>query len=246
VDGIPGEWITPPHAEQGKTILYLHGGYYMIGSIRSHRNLAGNIAAAAHRRTLIIEYRLAPEHPFPAGLDDALTAYHWLLAHGTNPDQITLAGDSAGGGLVLSLLLALKERGEALPCAAVCMSPATDLTLSGESWRTNLKKDFVISRTIAVHMQKLYLGEIDQRYPLASPLYADLHSLPPLLIQVGSDEVLLSDAEGLSENARRCGVAITLEVWPGMQHIFQYVAPFVPESRQAIARIGEFIKQCGK
>jgi len=242
VNGVPGEWITPPQVEGGRTILYLHGGYYMFGSIVSHRKLAGNTAAAARARALIIAYRLAPEYPFPAGLEDALTAYQWLLAQDIQPSQITLAGDSAGGGLVLSVLLALRERGMALPAAAVCLSPATNLNLSREGWESNTKKDLMVNRYLAEQIQPMYLGGIDPCDPLVSPIFGDLHGLPPLLIQVGSNEVLLSDCECFAGYARRCGVDVTLEVWPGMQHVWQYFASFVPESRQAIGRIGEFIQ----
>lgn len=245
VNGVPGEWITPPQVEGGRTILYLHGGYYMFGSIVSHRNLAGNIAAAARARALIIAYRLAPEHPFPAGLEDALTAYQWLLAQGINPDQITLAGDSAGGGLVLSALLALRQRGVALPAAGVCMSPATNLAFNGDNWQINAKKDLMINPYLAEQIRPLYLGSTDPCDPLVSPIFGNLHGLPPLLIQVGSDEYLLSDCECFAGYARKSGVDITLEVWPGMQHDFQYFASFVPESRQAIGRIGAFIRDVG-
>lgn len=241
VNGVPGEWITPPQVMDERVILYLHGGYYMVGSIQSHRNLAGNIANAAQARALIIDYRLAPEHPFPAGIDDALIAYLWLQDQGNRPDQIVLVGDSAGGGLVLSVLLALRERGKPLPAAAICLSPATDLTLSGESWKFNAKKELVITRFIAEQVAPKYLGEIDPHNPLASPLYGNLHGLPPLLIQVGSDEVLLSDSTSFAERARTAGVDVTLEVWPGMPHVWQFTASFVPEARQAIVKIGEFI-----
>lgn len=242
VNGVRGEWITPPQVEGGRTILYLHGGYYMFGSIKSHRNLAGNLAAASRRRLLIIDYRLAPEHPFPAGLEDTLTAYQWLLAQDIQPSQITLAGDSAGGGLVLSLLLALRQRGMALPAAGVCLSPATNLNFKRENWEIKAKKDLMLNPFIAEQLQALYLGNVDPCDPLASPYFGDLHGLPPLLIQVGSDEVLLSDCTSFAEKARKAGVDVTLEVWPGMQHVFQYFASFVPESRQAIDRIGEFVQ----
>jgi monoterpene epsilon-lactone hydrolase len=232
----------PPRMEGGRTILYLHGGYYVFGSIHSHRNLAGNIAAGARARALIIAYRLGPEHPFPAAPEDALTAYRWLLAQDRRPHQITLVGDSAGGGLVLALLLSLRDRGEPLPAAAVCLSPVTDLTLSGESWKTNDRKDAVIERQVAEEARSMYVARTNPCEPLCSPLFADLHGLPPLLIQVGSDEVFLSDSTCFAEHARAAGVDVTLEVWRGMQHVWQYSAPFVPEARQAINRIGEFIK----
>jgi len=246
VNGVPGEWVTPLLVTNGRVILYLHGGYYMIGSIQSHRNLAGNIANAAQARALIIDYRLAPEHPFPAALDDALIAYLWLLAQGIRPDQIFLVGDSAGGGLVLSTLLALRERGKPLPAAAICLSPATDLTLSGESWKFNAKKELIVTRYIGEQVQTMYLGGINPRDPLASPLFGDLHGLPPLLVQVGSDEVLLSDSTSFAERARSAGVDVTLEVWPRMQHVWQFTASFVPEARKAIDRIGEFIKNASQ
>jgi monoterpene epsilon-lactone hydrolase len=242
INGVPGEWLTPLEVTSGRTILYLHGGYYLSGSIKSHRNLAGNIAAAAQACALIIGYRLAPEHPFPAGLEDALSAYSWLLDQGTQPDQIFLVGDSAGGGLVLAVLLALRERGVAMPAGAVCLSPATDLTMSGESWKFNAKKELLVNRYIAEQMQALYLGSGNPRDPLASPLFADMHGLPPLLIQVGSDEVLLSDSTSFAEAARKAGVEVTLDVWPMMQHVWQFAASFMPEARQAIHKIGEFIK----
>jgi monoterpene epsilon-lactone hydrolase len=245
VNGVPGEWITPLLVTNGRVILYLHGGYYMVGSIQSHRNLAGNIANAAQARALIIDYRLAPEHPFPAALDDVLIAYLWLLAQGIRPDQIFLVGDSAGGGLVLAVLLALRERGKPLPAAAICLSPSTDLTGSGESWKFNAKKELVITRFIADQVAPKYLGEIDTHDPLASPLFGNLHGLPPLLIQVGSDEVLLSDSTSFAERARTAGVDVTLEVWPGMPHVWQFTASFVPEARRAIVKIGEFIQGLG-
>jgi epsilon-lactone hydrolase len=247
INGVPGEWITPQHVMNGRVILYLHGGYYLSGSIQSHRNLAGNIASAAQARALIIAYRLAPEHPFPAGLEDALTAYSWLLAQGTPPDQIFLAGDSAGGGLVLSTLLAMRQRGIPLPAGAVCLSPATDLTKSGESWKTNAKKELVVNPYIADQITPLYLRDVSPRDPLASPLFADLQGLPPLLIQVGSAEVLLSDSMSFAIRAQEAGVEVTLEVWPQMSHVWQFTASFMPEARQAIEKIGEFInKVCSK
>jgi len=243
VIGVPGEWITPPEVANQRTILYLHGGYYLLGSITSHRNLAGNIAAAAKARALIIDYGLAPEHPFPAGLEDALNAFNWLLSQGIPAEQIFLAGDSAGGGLVLASLLALRDRGKPLPAGGVCMSPATDLTMGGESWKVNAKKELVVNRNTALQIKPLYLKDTDPCNPLASPLFADLHGLPPLLIQVGSDECLLSDSMSFTERARNAGVDVTLEIWPKMFHDWQYTASFLPEARQAIRKIGEFIER---
>lgn len=243
IQGIPAEWITPSIVDRGRGILYLHGGYFISGSIESHRHLAGSIAYAAQAKALIIEYRLAPEHRFPAGIEDALTAYQWMLAQGYEPGQIFLAGDSAGGGLVLSCLLALKERNLPLPAGGVCLSPAIDLTFSGESWKKNLKKELIVNPYTADKLQSIYLGDVHARSPLASPLFGDLPGLPPILIQVGSDEMLLSDAQQFAERAKQAGVEVKLEVWPGMQHVWQYAASRLPEGRQAIERIGEFIRQ---
>jgi acetyl esterase/lipase len=245
VDGVPGEWLSPPQMDGKRTILYLHGGYYMFGSIRSHRSLAGNIAAAAQARVLIIDYRLAPEHPFPAGLEDALTAYRWLLAQDIQSKQIALAGDSAGGGLILSALLAMRQRGMALPASGVCLSPATNLNMKRDGLKINAKRDVMVNLSLAEQIQTLYLRGIDPCDPLASPYFGDLRGLPPLLIQVGADEILRPDCECFAEQALKSGVDVTLEVWPGMQHVWQYCASFVPESRQAIERIGEFIKGKG-
>lgn len=243
LDGVPAEWITPAKVKNGRTILYLHGGYYLLGSIRSHRNLAGNIASAAQARTLIIDYRLAPENPFPAGLEDCLTAYNWLLAQGISAEQIYLAGDSAGGGLVLSSLLALRERGIAQPAGAVCLSPCTDLTKLCESWKSNGKKELILSRYITEAVPSLYLQEHDPCDPLASPVQGNLVGLPPLLLQVGSDEALLSNSTTFAERASLAGVNVRLEVWPGMFHVWQYTASVVPEGRRAIEKIAEFIQE---
>jgi acetyl esterase/lipase len=241
INGVPAEWIIPSHMLGQRVVLYLHGGSFNSGSIVSHRSLAANIAAAGKSHALLIDYRLAPDHPFPAALEDALTAYQWLVDNAYAPNQIAVVGDSAGGTLVISLLVQLRDQGKPLPALGVCLSPATDLTLSGESWTSNAKKDLMLdSREIHTSVE-LYLSGTDPRSPLASPLYADLHGLSPLLIQVGSDEVLLSDSTQLAEKAKATGVDVTLEVWEGMQHVWQFAASFLPEGKRAIARIGEFM-----
>jgi acetyl esterase/lipase len=242
-DGVPAAWIVPRGLETKRTVLYLHGGGYNAGSIASHLPLTSSIAVAAKARVLAIDYRLAPEHLFPAAVEDAQRAYQWLLKESAQANQIVLAGDSAGGGLTLSLLLSLREKGLPLPAAAVCLSPWTDLTCSGESWATNAKVDFMLKRVTTVKAAKLYLGDADPRTPLASPLFADPDGLPPLLIQVGSEEVLLSDSTQFADKARLAGVDVTLENWKGMQHVWQYSVSMLPEGRQAVTRIGEFIIQ---
>lgn len=242
-NGVPAEWVIPAGTGSERVILYLHGGAYNAGSTRSHRALAANIAYAAHARALTIDYRLAPEHPYPAALVDAFTAYKWLLERGTSPEQIIITGDSAGGGLTIALLVALIERKQPMPAAAVVLSPWTDLSTSGESWQENVKADYLIHGSKLKEAARIYLKDRDPQTPLASPIHANLKGLPPLLIHVGSEEVLLSDSLRLAENAQLSGVDVTLEVWEGMQHVWHFAANFVPEARQAIAKIGEFIQQ---
>ena len=244
---VPAEWITTPETSADRVILYLHGGSYNSGSIASHRSLAANIANAAKTRALIIDYRLAPEHLFPAAVEDARAAYRWLLENQFSPDHIIVAGDSCGGGLALSLLISLRDEDQPLPAAAVCLSPWTNLTCTGESWETNLRKDIMLDPGALIKSAQIYLGETDPRIPLASPLYADLKGLPPLLIQVGSEEIFLSDATCFAEQAQAAGVRVTLEVWKGMQHEWHFAANILPEGKQAIEQIGQFIEaQLGK
>jgi acetyl esterase/lipase len=201
-------------------------GAYALGSIETHREFVSRLARASGMRALLIDYRLAPEHPFPAALEDAVAAYHWLIAQGFEASRVLIAGDSAGGGLALAALLALKDAGEGLPAGAVCISPWTDLSSTAESIRTKARVDVVLNPdTLEIYAWR-YAGEHDLRSPLISPLYADLSGLPPLLIQVGSDEILLDDATRLAARAREVGVEVTLRVWPEMFHVL----PLVPLS----------------
>src|SRR5215510_2471576 len=202
----PAEWLRPPSAVAGRVVLYLHGGGYVIGSPRSHRHLAAAIASASAAIALVLDYRLAPEHPFPAAVDDAVVAYHWLLDQGIAPGHIVVAGDSAGGGLTVATLLALRDRGRPLPAGGVCISPWVDLTCSGASYTTRAERDPIVKRESVVEMARAYLGRTDAKTPLASPLHADLRGLPPLLIQVGGDEVLLDDSTQLAGQAKAAGV----------------------------------------
>ncbi len=242
-DSVTAEWIISSGAFTDRVILYLHGGAYSRGSINSHRSLAADIASAAQARALIIDYRLAPEDPFPAAVEDAMIAYRWLLANNISPDQIVIAGDSAGGGLTLSMLITLRDAGEPLPLAAVCLSPWTDLAITGESWSTKAKFELILDPEEVPKSAQLYLGNADPHTPLASPLFADLRDLPPLLIQVGTDEILLSDSTRLANRAKALGVDVNLEVWEGMFHVWHFAASVLPEGRQAIDRIGKFIDQ---
>jgi epsilon-lactone hydrolase len=241
-NGVPAEWICPPGRETRGVVLHLHGGSFVSGSIASHRTLAGNVALASGSRVLLVDYGLAPEHPFPAGLADAVTAFTWLLEQGFPAGQVAVAGDSAGGNLALALLLRLRDHRQPAPAAAVCFSPAPDLTFSGASWGFNASKDLLVEEAKEREAVRLYLVDTDPRTPLASPTFADLHGLPPLLIQVGSHEVLRSDCETFAENARAAGVEVRLEVWPGMQHEWQFAARLLPEGRSAIAHAGAFLE----
>lgn len=241
-NGVPAEWITTPATSADRVVLYLHGGSYNSGSIASHRSLAANIVHTVKSRALIIDYRLAPEYCFPAAVDDAKAAYRWLLENHFSAQHIIVAGDSCGGGLALSLLISLRDDELPLPAAAVCLSPWTDLTCTGESWETNRKKDIMIDPEALRKSAQLYLGESDPRTALASPLYADLKGLPPILIQVGSEEILLSDATCFAEQAQATGTEVTLQVWKGMQHEWHFATNILPEARQAIAQIGQFVE----
>lgn len=238
----PAEWLTPPGARTDAAVLYLHGGGYVIGSPRSHRHLAAAIARAAGTRALLLDYRLAPEHPFPAGLEDAVAAYQWLLAGGVAPARIVVAGDSAGGGLTMATLLALRERGLPRPAAAVCISPWVDLTNSAASYATKAAVDPIVTLDSIALLTQAYIGTGDPKQPLVSPLYADLRNLPPLLIHVGSDEVLLDDALGLAARARTAGVDVTIREWPAMIHVWHWFLSMLDEADQAVADIGAFVK----
>jgi len=224
-------------------VLYLHGGGYVIGSPRSHRHLAAAIARAAGARALVLDYRLAPENPFPAALEDAIAAYRWLLGQGIAAGRIVVAGDSAGGGLTVATLLALRDRGIPRPAAGVCISPWVDLTCSGQSYSTKAASDPIVAPDLITALAEAYVGrDGDRKAPLASPLYADLRDLPPLLVQVGSEEVLLDDALGLGARARTAGVDATVEEWPAMIHVWHWFLPMLDEAEQAVGVIGKFVR----
>jgi len=239
----PAEWLRPPSAEAGRVVLYLHGGGYVIGSPRSHRHLAAAIASAAGASGLLLDYRRAPEDPFPAAVEDAVACYRWLTEQGIAPERIVVGGDSAGGGLTVATLVALRDAGERLPAGGVCISPWTDLTFSGESYRTKAAVDPIVARPGIDRMAQAYLGATDPRTPLASPLFADLTGLPPLLIHVGGDEVLLDDAAELANRAKAAGVTVTLEVWERMIHVWHWFLPMLDEAERAIQGIGKFCRE---
>jgi acetyl esterase/lipase len=241
--GVHAEWIEPADAPKQRVVLYLHGGGYCLCSLDTHRGLASRLALASGRCLLNIDYRLAPEHPFPAALDDAVAAYRWLLGRGLPASGIAIGGDSAGGGLALAAAVHLRDEGMPLPGAIFLLSPWTDLTLSGESHLTLRDVDPIFGGRDRPLFGRSYYGSRDPAHPLISPLFADLQGLPPTLIQVGSDEILLDDSTRLETRLMAAGVKAQLEIWPGMWHVFQVFAPFLPEAQQAIDRLGAFVRQ---
>ncbi|HKD66506.1 MAG TPA: alpha/beta hydrolase [Candidatus Binataceae bacterium] len=237
--GVDAEWITAPGAAADRVVLYLHGGGYVLGSVKTHRDLIGRISRAAQARVLALNYRLGPEHPFPAAVDDALAGYRYLLENKVQPSRIVVAGDSAGGGLTIAALIAIRDAGLRVPAAGVCLSPWVDMEGKGESMTTRAKADPVVQREGLVGMAQAYLGGKDPRTPLASPIHADLKGLPPLLIQVGDAETLLDDSTRIADKARAAGVQVKLEVWPEMIHVWQMFASFLPEGQEAVDGIGK-------
>ena len=240
--GVSAEWSVAAGVDEAKVVLYVHGGGYVMGSAGSHRDVTGRLSKAAGARVLSLNYRLAPEHPFPAPVDDAVAAYRWLLAQGISPGNIAVAGDSAGGGLAIATLLALRDAGEPLPAAGIGISPWVDMEGTGESMTTRAAVDPVVQKEGLLGMAKLYLGDADPKNPLAAPLHADLAGLPPLLLQVGDAETLLDDSTRLAERAHAAGVDVTLKVWDEMPHVWHLFAPILPEGRQAIDEIGSFFQ----
>jgi monoterpene epsilon-lactone hydrolase len=241
VNGIPGEWVESPDSGQ-RVLLYLHGGGYFGCSAETHRPITASLALQGFR-VFAPNYRLAPENPFPAALDDAVAAYRGLLGEGHSPQRIVIAGDSAGGGLALSLMLVLRAACTPLPAAAALFSPWTDLAASGESVRTNAKRCAMFHGPAVGPTARLYLGNADPRNPLASPLYADLSGLPPLLIHVGANETLRDDSTRLAEKARAAGVSVELKVWPVVPHVWQLAPHKIPEARQSLQETAAFLRQ---
>jgi epsilon-lactone hydrolase len=236
------EWTTTPDADRAKAILYLHGGGYVIGSLVSHRHLAAEAGRAARARTFAIDYRLAPEHPFPAAVDDAVAAYRFLLSAGVPPGGITIAGDSAGGGLVVAAMLAIRDARLAQPACGWAISPWVDMEALGTSMTSKAASDPTVQKAGILDMAKQYLNGADPRSPLAAPIYGDLRELAPLLIQVGAAETLLDDAIRLAQVAGAADVAVDLQIWPEMIHVWHLYHPVLSAGRRAIAAGGEFAR----
>lgn len=242
IAGIPAEIHAPQKVQPDRFILYLHGGGFVSGSPRTHRGIAGRLARGVLAEVIVPDYRLAPEHPFPAATEDATAAYLALLARGIDPSRIAVAGDSAGGNLIFSMLLKLKGEGLPMPAAAVGLSPFADFTASGESFHLNAASDPLLHVRGFPSVVNAYAPGVDARDPLLSPLFGELSGLPPTLIQCGSDEILLDDAVRMHKALREAGVACELEVWPRMPHVWQAFASFLPEGRKAMDRIYAFLQ----
>lgn len=240
--GVSAEWIIPSGISSSHVILYLHGGAFVMGLNNSHRAFAARLAAASGAQALLINYSLAPEHPFPAALDDAIAVYRWLLQSKRSSQQIVMVGDSAGGNLALTTMLALRDIEGPLPAAAICLSPVTDMEQKGESYKTRAKADPTLTYQWLKPLFDDYVGNHDPRTPLLSPIHADLHGLPPMQILVGADEILLSDSTVFAERARSADVSVILEVWEGMWHCWPLIS-ILPEATSAIEKMAAFAKQ---
>lgn len=242
INGLYAEWLTPKDRMDGKLLLYLHGGGYVVGGCDMHRHMVSHISKAGRIRTLLPEYRLAPEHKFPAAIDDVVAIFKSLLDMGINAEDIIFAGDSAGGGLAVATMLALRDASDALPAAAVLLSPYLDVTGSGDSMRTRAAKDPWFRASDLPVVADLYCEPHQRRFPLVSPVFANIDGLPPMFIQVGDDEILLSDSERMANECIAAGIDVELEVWPEMWHVFQMFVGKMPESRKAIIKLGEYIQ----
>jgi monoterpene epsilon-lactone hydrolase len=240
--GVPAEWVMAPGCDTGRAVLYLHGGGYAIGSLNTHRRLAYDISATSAARVLLIDYRLAPEHPFPAAVDDAASAWRWLLQQGFATNRRAIAGDSAGGGLTIAALVNLRDKKLGLPACAVAISPWVDLEGVGNSITSRAAQDPMVQKDGLLWMAKMYLNGKDAKTPLAAPLHADLKDLPPILVQVGTAETLLDDATRIAEKLHAAGVDVRLAVWPNMLHVFPMFAPVLSEGRDGCIEIGNFIR----
>ncbi|MFL6519449.1 MAG: alpha/beta hydrolase [Chthoniobacterales bacterium] len=243
VDGpVKGEWVSPrKFSKQEPVVYYLHGGGYISGSAKSCRPITATLARRLQTRVFGLDYRLAPENRFPAGVEDALAGYRWLVASGINPESIAVVGDSAGGGMTLALALRLRDAGEALPACLVCLSPWTDMTGNSETLTTNSECDSMFVGDDIERYASVYLGDQSRQNPLASPLLADLSGLPPVLIQVGRDEVLLDDARNLHGKIQAASGSSRLHIYENVPHGWHYGAPFVPETGQALREVADFV-----
>jgi epsilon-lactone hydrolase len=241
-NGVRAEWTSTPQDERDAALLYVHGGGYVIGSLDSHRHLVSEAGRAAKTWALALDYRLAPEHPFPAAVEDAVSGYRYLLSRGVRPGRIAIAGDSAGGGLVVAAMVAIRDAGLEQPACGWCISPWVDMEGIGETMSTKEAADPMVQKAGLLDMAKLYLGGADPRSPLAAPIYADLRGLAPLLIQVGAAETLLDDATRLTKVAGAADVRVDLQIWPEMVHVWHIFHPELKAGLRAIEQGGAFVR----
>jgi monoterpene epsilon-lactone hydrolase len=242
IAGVECDWVVPKNCDESRVLLYLHGGAYLLGSSKTHRTMVSHIAKQAGVRAILPNYRLGPEDPFPAGLDDCLAVYRQLLVSGVSPKHIVVGGDSAGGGMAMATLLSLKDAGDPMPAAACLLSPWLDLTGEGESRKTRAELDPWFRTEDMPKVTAHYCLKDQLRDPLVSPVYGNVRGLPPIFIQVGDHEVLLSDSTRIAEKISSAGGKVTLQIWPEMWHVFQYFVGKMPESKRAIRQIGAFLR----
>lgn len=247
IDDLPAEWVVADDADPDVRLLYLHGGGYVSGSGAFYLAMAAHLAIGARCAVLLLDYRLAPEHPFPCGLEDCLRAYDWLINNGPSgpgrASALFIAGDSAGGGLTLASLMALRDRKRPLPLAGIALSPWSDMTLSGASIQSEGENDPIMHPSCLPDFVNLYVSETDVRHPYASPVFGDYTGLPPLLIQVGEHEIIRDDSVRVAAKARTDGVTVAIDIWPGLFHVFQSHEPLLPEARESIARMADFMRE---
>ena len=240
-DGVPAEWVVAPESDAGRVVLYAHGGCYISGSPAVVREFCARLARASKSRVLSIDYRLAPEHPFPAAVEDMVGSYRWLLTRGFTPERVAVAGESAGGGLTFATLLSCRDRDLPMPACGVALSPWVDMDVSfGKSLVRNEGIDMASVEPLRIGAEA-YAGKGNRRNPLAAPLYADLAGLPPLLVQVGTNEVLLDEGLEIARRARRAGCDVTLQPWDDMVHVWHWYGSLFPEARESIAAIGSYL-----
>ena len=243
INGIPAEWLFPKGCHTDRVIIFLHGGSFHAGSLRTHRGLAARIGINSDSSVLSLDYSLAPENPFPAAIEDVISVYRWLLeVKGFDAKKIIISGDSAGGGLTLASLLKFQEENIVLPAAAICLSPVTDFAITGDSITTKAKEEVMLTENEMKQSFEIYAKGQNAEHPLVSPLYADLYGLPPLLIQTGTAEILLDDSKRFAQKAVKQGVTVDLDLWDNMFHVFQIFGNLIPESKKALKKIGEFAK----
>jgi monoterpene epsilon-lactone hydrolase len=247
-DGVSAEWVCAKNVNEKNVVLFLHGGGYNTGSPSTHRELAAHISKASSAKVLLPDYRLAPENPFPAALEDATTSYRWLIESSYSSSKIAIAGDSAGGGLTLVTCISIRDTSDPIPSSLACISPWADLEMTGKSVKTLASMDPMVSLASTQIMASIqimasnYIGSNDPRSPLISPVHADLKDFPPMIIQVGSDEILLDDSRRMAERAKQAGVDLTINIYEGMWHVFHIFYRLMPEAKYAVHELGSFIK----